>query len=330
MSAPTPRVVPGRWLAVLFGLCLALAAGAATGSDAPGSDTGVPDAPGSNIIASNAEAVADATPGTAPLPTVVSTNLCADLLLLTLGAPEQIRSVSRQAQDARLSPVATAAAAYPANRGTVEELLYLKPDLALVYTGWGRRQHAELLAREGIRLIELPYPRTWPDALETTRAVATAIGRGEVGAAIAAAADRRLAALADQARPYRVLYLRPSGGSAGQGTYVDDLITRLGMRNLAAEQGHVGWGRFALESLVLAPPDVFLLGYFDQPSAAVAAAYGRHPLLQALLAETPTLALPARGWGCGGLELVAVAEQIITGLERVMPVSKPAHHETRD
>lgn len=252
-----------------------------------------------------------------PLPTVVSTNLCADLLLLAVGAPEQIRSLSRQAQDARFSPVAEAARAYPANAGTVEDLLYLRPDIALVYAGWNRRRHADLLAGRGTRVIELPYPKGWADALATTRQVADQIGRGAVGATLAEAADRRLTALADGTRPWRLLYLRPSGGTAGAGTFVDDLITRLGMRNLAAEQGRSGWGRFPLEDLVRAPPDAFLLGYFDQQRTAVGSAYGRHPVLRGLLARVPTLAVPARAWGCGGLELLDAAAAIRAGVDRL-------------
>lgn len=252
-----------------------------------------------------------------PLPTVVSTNLCADLLLLAVGAPEQIRSLSRQAQDPRVSPLAEAARAYPANAGTVEDLLYLKPDIALVYAGWNNRRHAGLLARRGTRLIELPYPKDWDDALATTRRVASEIGRAEVGAARADAADRQLAALATGARPWRLLYLRPSGGTAGAGTFVDDLIGRLGMRNLAADQGRSGWGRLPLEDLVRSPPDAFLLGYFDQNRAAVGSAYGRHPVLQGLLTRVPSVVIPAQAWGCGGLELLDAAAAIRAGLDRL-------------
>jgi iron complex transport system substrate-binding protein len=253
----------------------------------------------------------------APLPSVVSTGLCADLILLNVADPGQILSLSRQSQDPRVSPVAEAARAYPANRGSVEDLLYLKPDIALVYLGWTARRHADLLASQGIRVIALPSPRNWSDALETTRRTAVQIGRGEVGRIKTAEAERRMQALADRTRPDRLLYLRPSGGTAGKGTYIDDLIARLGLRNLAAEQGHTGWGRFPLERLVISPPDLFLLGYFDQARSLAGSAYGRHPLLRAILDATPALGVPSGAWGCGGLELVDAAEQIVTQLDRL-------------
>jgi iron complex transport system substrate-binding protein len=252
------------------------------------------------------------------LPRVVSTNLCADLLLVSVAAPQQIVSLSRQSRDPALSPIAERAAAYPANDGGVEDLLYHQPDKALVYLGWTGGRFGELLAGQGIELVEVPYPGDWDDALATARSVAAQIGRAEAGAALAAAAERRMRELAEDLPPLRALYLRPGGGSAGSGTYVDDVLTRLGLVNLAAEQGHVGWGAYPLEGIITDPPDVFLLGYFEQQRPPRASAYARHPLLQDLLARLPTVQVPSRLWGCGGLELVAAAEAIAARL-RALP-----------
>jgi iron complex transport system substrate-binding protein len=255
---------------------------------------------------------------------VVSTNLCADLLLLRLGQRDQIRSVSRQAQDPAVSPVVEKAARYPANQGAVEELLYFAPDVALTYLGWSGRPHAELLARQGIRTLALPYPQDLNDALEMTRSIARAIGRPRLGDAAATAATDRIAALASEPRPYRTLYLRPNGGTAGSETYVDAMLQLLGLRNLAAEQGIRGWGRMPLEQLIADPPDLVLLGYFDQSQPRSKSRFARHPLLAALLAEVPTIRMPSSSaWGCGGLELIDAAEHIAAQLERLGPVSSP-------
>ncbi|NKN34305.1 ABC transporter substrate-binding protein [Marichromatium bheemlicum] len=251
-------------------------------------------------------------------PSVASTDLCADLLLLSIAAPRQICSVSVQSQRAG-SPRAALAERYPGNRGRVEELLHLKPDTALVYSGWGGRRHAGLLAERGVRLIELPYPRDWDDSLETARAVAEAIGRAGAGAALVAEARGRMRALAGRLAGRRALYLRPSGGSAGAGTYVDGLMRHLGLVNLAAEAGHHGWGRFPLERLVSNPPDLFLLGYFDRRQPPSASTYARHPLFREQLARIPAVRVPGDAWGCGGLELVEAAEAIVAAVE-ALPV----------
>jgi len=253
----------------------------------------------------------------AALPTVVGTNVCADLVLLSVADPAQILSLSRQSLHSGWPWLEETAAAYPSNRGSVEELLQLKPDIALVYLGWGGRRHAKLLARQGIRVLPVPYPGDWTDALETARRVGAEIGRPVEASAAADAAEARMQALAETARGQRVLYLRPNGGTAGKGTYVDDVLTRIGLRNLAAEQGIHGWGRAPLERLVGNAPDVFLLGYFDQPQARTSSAFGRHPLFRAMLDRTPSIAVEAGAWGCGGLELVQAAEQIAAALDRL-------------
>jgi iron complex transport system substrate-binding protein len=257
--------------------------------------------------------------GDAPLPQVMGTNLCADLLLVALAAPEQILSLSRQSQDPALSPVAARAAAYPANAGRVEDLLYHRPDIALVYRGWTGGRFAPLLAEQDIEILEVPYPSDWDDALATARDIAARIGRAEQGAALAEAASRRMRTLADGLPALRVLYLRPGGGSAGAGTYVDDVLTRLGLRNLAAEQGHRGWSAYPLERIVAEPPEVFLLGFFDVEQPLSASSYARHPLLRELLARTPAISVPSRLWGCGGLELVGAAEAIAAQVRALEP-----------
>jgi iron complex transport system substrate-binding protein len=244
------------------------------------------------------------------LPRVASTDMCSDVLLLKLAAPEQVVSVSAAGQNPRMSPVADAASRYPANRGGVEDLLYLKPDVALVYLGWMGRKHSELLGRVGVRVVQVPYPGGWNDALATTRAIAAEIGRAEFGEALARNAEDRMRAVAQTPRPYRVLYLRPNGGTAGANTYVDDVIRMLGLRNLAAEQGISGWGGFPLELLVERPPDLFLLGYFDEAQPVNKSAYARHALLREMLERVPSIAVPTTYWGCGGIELVDAAEVI--------------------
>ncbi|MBK1694718.1 ABC transporter substrate-binding protein [Chromatium weissei] len=253
------------------------------------------------------------------LPTVASTNLCADLLLLQIADSKQIISVSRASHNPQLSPLAAAAVRYAPNRGSVEEMLALKPNIALVYSGWMGQHHAELLKNQGIEVIALPYPKNWNDALNTARQLAARLGRGaEIEAKIAALAWRMEALAATPRPPYNVLYLRPNGGTAGAKTYVDDVLQRLGLRNAAAQ--HSGWGQFPLEQLVQTPPDVLLLGYFEQNQALTNAAYGRHALFQTLLTRLPTIRVAGSAWGCGGLELVEVAERIAAQIDRLAPL----------
>ncbi len=279
---------------------------------------------------------------TVRLPSVVSTNLCADLLLLRLGAPEQILSVSYQAQNPAQSPVVEQANQYPANRGAVEELLYFTPEIALTYLGWAGRPHTELLAAQGIRVVTLPYPRTIEDALSMTMEIAQEIDRSAAGERAVGKARARIKALSEMVssdatspdvlssdasssdvasaldQAPQVLYLRPNGGTAGSGTYVDAMLRLLGLRNLAADNGIRGWGTLPLEQLIADPPDLFLLGYFDQAQPQTKSRYGRHPLLTDLLERVPSIRMPSgSAWGCGGLELIDAAELIAEQLTAI-------------
>ncbi|WPL18050.1 corrinoid ABC transporter substrate-binding protein [Thiorhodovibrio winogradskyi] len=271
------------------------------------------------IFLLGAETVA-AGQGAPALPSLVSTNLCADLLVLRLAAPEQILALSRQSQALEQTELAARAGAYPSHRGSIEELLALKPDLVLAYAGWGGRRHGELLARQGIEIIEMPYPGSWEDALATARDLGARIGRAASARQVSRAAAARMRALAASMPPWLALYLRPNGGTAGAGTYVDDLLRLLGLRNLAREQGIRGWSPFPLEQLVMSPPGLILLGYFNHDQPLQASGLARHPLLRRILADTGSIGLPANGWGCGGLELLKAAE--------VMAAAMPPRHPT--
>lgn len=255
------------------------------------------------------------------LPTVASTNLCADLLLLQIADPAQIISVSRASHNPQLSPLAVAAARYPANRGSVEEMLALKPNFALVYDGWQGRRHAELLSKQGIEVIALPYPRRWNDALTIARQLAERLGRSVVTESKIAAIAQRMAMLTAMPRQrLNLLYLRPNSGTAGANTYVDDVLQQLNLQNAAIQQGISGWGRVSLEQLVQTPPEVFLLGYFALNQAN--SGYGQHPLLQHLLTQVPHIQIAGNVWGCGGLELIDAAETIAAQLNQLfLPVS---------
>ncbi len=258
---------------------------------------------------------------TAAAPTVVTTNLCADWLALSLVDSEQLLAVSYQSVDPSLSPVTEQARRFPVNRGSVEEVLLLKPDRVVASLAWGGLRLQHVLDAQGIDVVVMPYPSNWQETLLTTAQMATVLGQTARGQALVADVAARMEALRDSLPPFRILYLRPNGGSAGAKTYIDEVFSLLGLRNYAKEQGHVGWGRFPLERLVAATPDVFLLGYFDRAMPRSKSGYARHPILKQLLERVPTISVPAHYWGFGGWQLVETAEYIA---ERVNALSIPA------
>ncbi len=116
----------------------------------------------------------------AALPSVASINLCADQLVLTVAAPEQVLTVSWLSADPEESLLAAQAARYPLNYGSAEELLRFNPDVVIAgaYTNAFTRA---LLARLGYRVIELEPEESVADIARNLRLVAAAIGRDERG-----------------------------------------------------------------------------------------------------------------------------------------------------
>ena len=256
------------------------------------------------------ETIAAASRSGARLPTVVSTNLCADQALLSIADPDQILSVSSKAIDPEISLMAEQARRYPVNRASAEEILRWHPDIVLASRSWAGGRQGRLLPEHGIRIVTLPNPQTLPAIFEATQNLATTIGQAEKGRRLIADLTARSERLRHEAQPLSVLYLRGNGGSAGKNTFVDAVFELLGLTNLPAVAGISGWGRYPLERLVARPPDLFVLGYFERQRPLSKTLYARNQALLDLLERTPHIEAPTNYWSCGGWQLVEAAEQI--------------------
>ena len=249
---------------------------------------------------------------TLALPRAASLTPCADQYLLGLADPAQIVAVSAEAADPRHSLFAAAAAHYPTTRGGGEELVALRAEVVLT-DRWMPLRTTERLGRFGIRVIQIPLPENWDDIAATTRAIAAELGRpaqGEARVAEMRARLERLAARRHAARPPLAVYFLPDGGSAGGDTFIDAVLQAAGTRNLAAELGLNGWGTFNLEQLVLAAPELIVMGFFDQGGDTLRMAFARHPVFRRLLERLPAIAVPDRYWLCSGWFLAEAAEYI--------------------
>ena len=107
---------------------------------------------------------------------IVSTNPCADAMLVRLVAPERIAAISRYSHD----PGATSlplglARRFRATAGTAEEVIALRPSLVLAssFTPASTRQ---AYARAGLRTLYLDSPTTVTASIAQVREVATEEG----------------------------------------------------------------------------------------------------------------------------------------------------------
>jgi iron complex transport system substrate-binding protein len=256
-------------------------------------------------------------------PRVASINLCADQLLIALGAKDQIVSLGPYARDAKLSYLADAAKALPQNSGAAESALKGDPDLVLtgLYDSGATRR---LLARSGKTILTVPPWAGFEAGAADIRLVAKAIKREVEGerlvAAIEAARTRTVGAAGTGTT---VLIL-------GRGAYLDlsqslvhDLARSVGLADIATSgAGTAGAGRFMpLEEVVKLRPDVLILGEASQKGADRRAALFAHP---AFIRAFPTreaggplrLALPERLTACGGPGLIEALDQLSGALRQ--------------
>jgi iron complex transport system substrate-binding protein len=251
------------------------------------------------------------------LPRVASLSVCADQFLLTLADPSQIAALSAQSRDPALSFHAAEARSYPMTRGRAEEILALRPQIALS-DNYANAATMRLLNQIGIRMIVLPDANSIADVEQSLRYIGRAIGRAGAGEAAAQALEARRAALAatrPEAAP-RALYLLPSGATAGRGTYVDEVIGLAGFANDALRRGIIGWHHLSLEELLLDPPPLVIMSFMDRNENAIGMSFGTNPVRDRIPALAKPIDVPNALWPCAGPMLTEAAAYLRARLPR--------------
>lgn len=231
--------------------------------------------------------------GSAPVH-VVSLNLCTDELLLLLGAPAQIASVTHLAHKAEETPLWREARRHRANDGTLASAAALRPDLVLTMGGGGDR--LGIAARLGVEGVDLPFPQSIDDVMTSIRTVAAALGRETEGAAAIA----RIEALRRSAPAATVDTLWVGGGGR---TVAADGLEAQWMALAGLRQRPVAGDRIELEALLVSPPAVLLRSDYRAEQYSQGQAWLNHPLARAARGSR-TIATDGRRWTCMGPPLV--------------------------
>jgi iron complex transport system substrate-binding protein len=234
---------------------------------------------------------------------IVSTNPCADAMLVELVSPDRIAAISHYSQD----PAATSMPLAVANRfattaGTAEEVIALDPDLVLTssFTPASTRNAYD---RAGLKTLLLDSPTTIEASKAQITQVALAVGEGARGRALNARIDRALASALPQLAPGKnrqpsaLLFIVGSLAS-GSGNLLDELLTRAGFRNAAADYGLAFTGNLPIETIAAHPPRVILT---PGPSRTAAL---RARVLTATRAGTTEAAFPRTLVNCGGPTII--------------------------
>lgn len=186
---------------------------------------------------------------------VVSLNLCADQLLLSVADRRQIAALTVYATDPAMSAAAAAARGLATTRGTAEELLALAPDLVLA-APYQVAAKARLLP--GVRIVAVPEANDVAAIVANLRTVAAAIGHPARAGPVIVSLGASLPPVVLGRGPIVAHYQR-GGYLTGTGTLVDDLLRRAGVRNLAAVLHRPPLSRLSLEEIVAARPDYLLI-----------------------------------------------------------------------
>ena len=253
-----------------------------------------------------------ASPASAEPRRIVSLDYCADQFVLALADREQIVALSRGSRRDD-SYYRARARGIRQTRGTLEEVLALRPDL--VVRNWGGPWDAQAVyARFDVPVLQVGDATDFDVARQDLLDAARVIGRAGRGEALARDLDLRLARLraTTPRTPPPVLYLSAGGAVAGSGTMMQSVIEAAGGRNV--HQGE-SWTVMPLEHLVEMPPALIALGFFDHGRSRVNPWLpGRHPALRRALARAETVTLPTAAISCEAWYAIDAAEQLAAAL----------------
>jgi iron complex transport system substrate-binding protein len=237
---------------------------------------------------------------------IVSLNLCADQLLVALADRDQIAGLTRYASDPAMSDVAAAAMGLPVFGGSAEEVLAADPDLVI---GMPARRNPAIavLKNQHYASLDLKSAQNYEEILASIRDVARAVGHPERGEAMIARMNAQLAGLHSVGRGRVAAYYQRRGYLTGTGTLVDDLMTRVGLVNLAGKLGKPSLSQMSLEEMAMAHPDYIVIDSATQRVSDQGTEMIHHPILR----DIPRVAIPQAWTVCGGPAYVKAAKALV-------------------
>jgi iron complex transport system substrate-binding protein len=239
---------------------------------------------------------------------IVSLTPCLDAILVHVAERSRIAALSHYTHEPESSSLGPIGSTFPFTYGTAEEIVALRPDLVLSgpYIPAATRG---ALSRLGVRTAMFNAPDTIAENIDQIAAVAAAVGRPELGAALIARIRQALALAAPAPGERRIsaLVYQAGGFAAAKGALMDDLLSHAGFDNAAPRYGLVRTGYVPLERLVADPPEVLLAGAGRPEAPTWADRVLRHPALARARGRMHRAAFPQRLTNCGGPVLIEAA-----------------------
>jgi iron complex transport system substrate-binding protein len=235
---------------------------------------------------------------------IVSTNPCADAILIELVEPERIAAISHYSHNPAASSIAAdVARRFPSTAGTAEEVIALDPELVLTssFTPLATRAAYE---RAGLKTLVMNSPTTVEASKAQITEVAAALGAEGRGRALNARIDAAVSAATQPeregggTRPSALLYIAGDLVN-GSGTLLDELLRKAGFRDAAADYGLASTGNLPIETIAARPPRVIMTPDDSSRTAAL-----RRRVLARTGAATTEAHFPPNLVNCGGPTII--------------------------
>ena len=236
---------------------------------------------------------------------IVSLNLCADQLVLALADRDQIVGLTRNAADPEMSGEAAKARGLRILTNSAEEILELDPDLVV---GIPARRSASISVLKGqnYNMLDLKTANTLDEIYASIRETAAAVGHPERGTALITDMEKQLAAIPRPGAGRVAAYYQRRGFMTGTGTLIDDLMTRVGVVNLAAKLGKPALSQLRLEEMVAAEPDFLIVESATDTVTDQGSEMLHHPALK----DIPRISIPQAWTVCGSPAYVMAARSM--------------------
>jgi iron complex transport system substrate-binding protein len=160
---------------------------------------------------------------------IVSTNPCADQLLLALAPADRVAAISHYSQEAEATSIPLdLARRFRGTKGTAEEVVALKPDLVIA-SSFTSASTLRAYQRLGLKVLQLDSPTTIAASREQIRSVAAALGTRVAGERLIARIDAAVTAATpkDAARPAALLFIADNFANGGP-TLLTEMLGRAG------------------------------------------------------------------------------------------------------
>ena len=191
---------------------------------------------------------------------IVSTNPCADAILIDLVPADRIAAISHYSQDPGATSIPLdVAKRFASTTGTAEEVIALNPALVLTssFTPASTRSAYE---RAGLKTLLLDSPVTIAASKAQFLQIADAVGATERGRALNARIDRAVASARPEPgtdTPSALLFIAGDLVN-GSSTLLDELLATAGFRDAAIDYGLAFTGTLPIETIAAKPPRVIL------------------------------------------------------------------------